>query len=109
MFSLFAASAHAQQTATPGFDCNDPAWCLAVTPDGRIFLGNPTGFGGPGMTDTKKRLWKEKEIRSIVIRCLPPGTMPQRGFVCRGIDSFGNVYGGDSRDANDTEFFRKRS
>lgn len=109
LLALPFSSAFGETNLMPGADCNEPGWCLAVTPDGRIFVGNPTGFGEPRMADTRRKpLWSEKDGRSITIRCLPTRSVRFRDYVCWGIDSHGNLYGGDSRDPNDPQFFQRR-
>lgn len=113
--ALSGGSAYAQSVQmagiTPGFDCStgdsDVAWCLAVTPNGRVFTGNPHAPNATkatdGLQDRGKVLWgkgDKQPIRSIVIRC-------GKDF-CGGIDSLGNVYGGRIKATSDIEFFAKR-
>jgi hypothetical protein len=93
----------------PGFDCNDATWCLGVAPNGDVYLGNANGYEG-AMRPTGKNVLTgqaNKQPRSFTIKCVASGTL-EDAFVCRGSDSLGNVYAGNSRSAANPNFFKVR-
>ncbi len=93
----------------PGFDCNDATWCLGVAPNGDVYLGNANGYEG-GMRPTGKNVLAgqaNRQPRSFTIRCVASGTL-EDAFVCRGSDSLGNVYAGNSRSPANPNFFKLR-
>lgn len=104
-----SAVAYTAQPLTPGFDCNNAYWCLSVTPAGEVAIGNPGDRDGVLRPARKNVLaiGANRQPRSFVIKCVPPDLLPQDSHVCRGMDSFGNVYGGNVRNPASPTFFRR--
>jgi len=93
----------------PGFDCNDATWCLGVAPNGDVYLGNANGYEASMRPIGKNVLAGQanKQPRSFTIKCVATGTL-EDAFVCRGSDSLGNVYAGNSRSPANPNFFKLR-
>ncbi len=94
---------------TPGYGCSDPAWCLLVMPDGSLFLGNPSGVGGPPLEPFAQNVLRnlaDKEQRSFEIQCY--ANFPSLGRYCTGTDAKGNVYAGAIDSASPDRLFDLR-
>ncbi len=103
------AVAYAGVPLTPGFDCNNAYWCLSVSPNGDVAIGNPGDRDGVLRPARKNVLAGQanRQPRSFVVKCVAPDLLPQDSHICRAMDSFGNVYGGNVRSPASPTFFRR--
>ncbi len=93
----------------PGFDSNNAFWCLSVSPNGDVAIGNPGDRAGMLRPVGKNVLagLSNRQPRSFAVKCVPPNLLPQDSHICRAMDSWGNVYGGNVRNPASPTFFRR--
>src|SRR5439155_339577 len=92
-----------------GFDCNDGNWCLSVSPSGDVSIGNPNGGDARMRLAARNVLAGQanRQPRNFIVKCVPADLLPNDSHICRGIDSYGNVYGGSVRNPASPQFFKR--
>lgn len=87
----------------------DEAILIGGLTHGDVYLGNANGYEASIRPTAKNVLAGQanRQPRGFTIRCVATGTL-EDAFVCRGSDSLGNLYAGNSRNPANPNFFKLR-